>query len=130
MPLMDEPRTESHVRSLWVHGKLYIMIAGAVVMAVILVSIAMGLYNNSGASQFDLSGPGFKNVQSKVKNERNVASFPADGPLDQQAFNDFEKAFDQRIDNVKGINGYDPAAVSSDAFNLTAQSPQAQPTTQ
>lgn len=119
MAVMDSLQSEVRVKLAWNQGKLFFMIAGVVAVAVVLVAIAMVLYNNSGAAQLDLSGPGFSGVQNKVKNERNVASFPADGAFDAKAFEDFQKSYDERAANVKAINGFDAEAVNNDAFNIT-----------
>lgn len=99
-------------------NKLYVLIAGVLAITFVLVGVAMGVYNSSGAAQLDLSGPGFKDVQKDVQEEKDTTSYPANGPFDKAAFNDFKKMYDERVNAVKAINGYDPAAVNNDSFNL------------
>ena len=107
------------VRPLRGRNKLYLLIFGVVAIALLLVGIAMGVYNSSGAAQLDLSGPGFKDVQKGVQEDKDVTSYPASGSLDKASFDSFKKMYDERLRAVNAINGYDPAAVSNDTFNLT-----------
>lgn len=100
-------------------SKLYLMIFGVIAISLLLVSVSMAVYNSSGAAQLDLSGPGFKDVQKKVQEENDSTSYQDSGSLDKTAFDDFRKMYDERMKAVTAINGFDPAAASSDSFNLT-----------
>ena len=110
------PAAERHPKS--ARNKLYMLIAGVIGISLLLVSVAMGIYNSSGAAQLDLSGPGFKDVQKGVQEEKDTTSYPSDGAFDQEAFDSFREMYDERVDAINAINGYDPAAVNNDSFNL------------
>lgn len=99
-------------------NKLYLLIGGVIVIALLLVTIAMSVYNSSGAAQLDLSGPGFKDVQKSVQEEKDTTSYPANGQFDKASFDSFKKMYDERVHAINAINGYDPAAVNNDSFNL------------
>jgi hypothetical protein len=119
---MAEPETQS-VESLGVNRlsnhKLAVLISLVIGVSLILVSVALGIYNSSGAAQLDLSRPGFSSIQKDVKDERNINSYPSNGTFDKKAFDDFKALFSQRTQAVQGINGFDPSAVANDAFRLT-----------
>lgn len=102
-------------------NKLYLLICGVIAISLLLVGIAMGVYNSSGAAQLDLSGPGFKDVQRGVQEEKDSVSYPANGEFDKASFDSFKKMYDERVHAINAINGYDPAAVNNDAFNLVQQ---------
>ena len=119
---MEPPATSDTtvvVRRRGQSSKLYLMICGVIAISLLLVSVAMAVYNSSGAAQLDLSGPGFKDVQKKVQEEKDTSSYQDSGSLDKAAFDDFRKMYDERMKAVTAINGFDPAAASSDSFNLT-----------
>lgn len=99
-------------------NKLYLLIGGVIMISILLVGIAMSVYNSSGAAQLDLSGPGFKDVQKGVQEEKDTASYPASGQFNKASFDSFKKMYDERIHAINAINGYDPAAVNNDSFNL------------
>lgn len=119
-----EALQRSVVRSLSTKNKLYILISGVTLIALLLVTIAMGIYNSSGAAQLDLSGPGFKDVQKGVQEEKDATSYPSNGAFDKASFESFKKMYDERVHAVNAINGYDPAAVNNDSFNLVPESTQ------
>lgn len=127
MSMLDELRQDARLREGWSHNRIYALIVGVVGIALILVSVAMSIYNSSGASQIDMSRPGFSSVQKEVKEDKNTENFPASGQFDEKAFKDFYKLYDERLKAIESINAYDPAATSSDAYTLLPQENQTQP---
>ena len=118
MSILDELRNDARLKEGWQHSRLYALLAGVIVIALILVSVAMSIYNSSGAAQIDMSRPGFSSVQNKVKEDTSTQSFPASGQFDQQAFKDFYKMYDERVTALDSINAYDPAATENDSYTL------------
>ena len=125
MAALPEIHMDERIRSRLSRSRFYVMIGSVVLITSILVLIAMGLYNSSGAAQLDLSGPGYKDVQKKIRDEKDPVSFPADGTLDKAAFDTFKKMYAERQNAIKAINGYDPAAVNNDSINLVPTEPPA-----
>lgn len=100
------------------YSKLYALIGGVIAVAVVLVTIAMAVYNSSGAAQLDLSGPGYVSVRKDLTDESRSTSFTATGELDSAAFDEFESLLKKRKQSIQAINGFDPAAVNNDAFKF------------
>ena len=122
MSLIDDLKNDAHLRTKWEHGRFYAFLAATIGIALLLVSIAMGMYTTSGTSQLDLSRPGYIGAQKNMNNDtKTITTFPSSGVFDKQAFDDFRKMYDERLEALKAINGYDPAAVNNDSFNLAPQ---------
>jgi len=110
--------SDTTLRARFNRNRFIVLLAGVIMISGFLVSIALSLYNSSGAAQLDLSGPRYVDVRDKVVQDKAMATFPASGAFDKQAFDDFLKAYDERAKAIGQVNGYDPAAVNNDAFNL------------
>lgn len=118
MSPVDDVHSDSALRGWFERNRFTALLAGVIMVSGFLVSIAMSLYNSSGAAQLDLSGPRYADVRDKVVQDETMAAFPASGAFDKKAFEDFMKAYDERAKAIGQVNGYDPAAVNNDAFNL------------
>lgn len=127
MSVIDDLKNDAELLSKWQHSKLYVLLVGVIFVSLILVTVAMNIYNSSGASQIDMSRPGFSSVQKAVKDDNNTTSFPASGQFDQQSFKDFYKMYDERVKALESINAYNPAAVQDDAYNLLPAATESQP---
>ncbi len=120
MNVLDELRKEAALRGRYERNKFTLMLGGVVIVSLVLVSVAMSVYNTSEAAQLDLSGPRYAGVRDQVVQNKAISTFPSSGSFNQQAFDDFYKAYDQHVQAMQQVNGYDPAAVNNDSFNLTA----------
>lgn len=118
MSILDDLRHDAALQSKLQHSRLYLLLAGVMATSLILVSVAMSVYNSSGAAQIDMSRPGFSSVQNKVKEESNTQTFPASGEFSQQTFKDFYKMYDERVNALESINAYNPEATQNDAYVL------------
>lgn len=83
-----------------------------------MVTVAMDLYNTSGAAQLDLSQPRYKDIQRQVTKEEVSTSYPANGPFDTAAYNSFRQLYAERAKKVTGVNSFDPTVLSEDTLQL------------
>lgn len=83
-----------------------------------MVTVAMDLYNTSGAAQLDLSQPRYKDIQRQVTKEEVSTSYPANGPFDATAYNSFRQLYAERAKKVTGVNSFDPTVLSEDTLQL------------
>lgn len=123
MSLLDELRQEAALKSQIARNRFLVLLGGVTLVSVVLVAIAMSVYNSSGAAQLDASGPRFIGVRDQVIQDRLTTAFPASGAFDKQSFDDFLKAYDGHTKAIGQVNGYDPAAVNNDSFNLAPATP-------
>ena len=113
--------TEAHeeaVLTRWQQHRFLVMIAGAITVACFLVSVALGLYNSSGAAQVDLSRPDYEAIRQQANQDKNDKSFESTGALDDTAMQSFEDVYDARAAKVVGVDSFDAAALSEESLQL------------
>lgn len=115
---IDELRSEAAVMTHWERHRFFGLIVSVIVVAVFLVSVALSLYNNSGAAQLDLSRPGYQDVRAQAKRDTTTAAFPATGTLDKAAFEQFLKLYDSRATKVSSVDSFDEGALSEESLQL------------
>jgi len=104
------------------------LIIFAITAAALLVSIAMALYDNSGAVQLDLSRPDYASVRSKAVSSNTYDGFPAIGPINQDALKQFRALYDEQMKQAQAVdafggNSLDDATLGIDAPPTTTPQP-------
>ena len=117
---IDELRSEAVAMTHWERHRFFALVAGVIMVALFLVSVAMSLYSNSGAAQLDLSRPGYKDIRAQAKRETTTAVFPSTGVLDKDAFNEFSKLYKDRASKVSSVDSFEDKALSEDSLQLMA----------
>lgn len=118
MSVINDLRHDANLRGSITRNRFIIMLAGVVMVSMLLVSVAISLYNSSGAAQLDASIPRYAGVRDKVVQDRSSVSFSSSGAFDQKTFDEFFTTYDEYAKAIGQINGYDPSAVNNDSFNL------------
>jgi len=109
---------EEPILTRWQRHRFLVMIAGAIVVACFLVSVALGLYNSSGAAQVDLSRPGYEAIRNQANQDQSSKSFDATGTLDDATFKSFQDLYNARAAKVVDVASFDDAALSEDSLQL------------
>jgi hypothetical protein len=100
-------------------NRFVIMVGASVVVSVILVVVALQLYNTSGAAQLDLSRPGYKSVSSKASTkDDDISAFPSDGSINEKVINDFKKSYNNQLDKIKSIDPFSGDALSDQSLGI------------
>ncbi len=120
MAMVGDPHQRAGLKEFYEGNRFIFLIFGVIIVSFVMVAVAMNLYNNSGAGLLDASPPGFQDVRDKIVQDKTIASFPATGVFDKRSFDDFMKAYDESTGAITQVNGYDPAAVNNDSFNLAS----------
>lgn len=115
---IDELRTDAIAMTNWERHRFFVLIAGVIFIALFLVSVALNLYNNSGAAQLDFSRPGYQDIRNKAKRDTTSATFPASGTLDKAAFDQFKKMYSERTAKVTSVDSFDAKALSENSLQL------------
>jgi len=102
----------------WQRHRFLVMIAGVVMVACFLVSVALGLYNSSGASQVDLSRPEYAAIRTQATKDGNDKAFDSTGTLDEKAIQSFKDLYNARAAKVVGVDSFDAAALSEESLQL------------
>lgn len=122
---MEELRDDAESMTLWQRHRFFVLVAVVIVLSCVMVVIGMYIYNTSGAAQVDLSRPGYKSVQREAKRDSIDDSFPTSGKLDADAFDSFNKMYNEHARQVVGVDSFDPKALDSTAAQLFVSNPPA-----
>lgn len=116
---MSEGEDQS-VRSRVAEYRLLILVAGAIVISLMLVGIGIAMYANSPAAQLDLSRPGYKSVQTQAKQYTDFKEFPANGPIDEAALDDFKKLYEKQARDASGFDAFGSSALTDQSLHIDA----------
>lgn len=106
----------------WGHHRLLLLIVLSIIIALVLVTISMALYNSSGAAQLDLSRPGVKAVTSQVvKSDGDFQDYSASGALDANAINEFRTIYDKQATKAKAVDAFSGDPLEPDALGIGVQ---------
>lgn len=95
----------------------------SVLVAVLLTSISMWAYNSSDVARLDVSRPGYETIRDEVKNTEETKKFGATGELNEQAFEDFQLLYDERLHNLGDLGRFDGAVLNDDQLKLAEPTP-------
>ena len=130
MMSIDELRRDTAAMTAWERHRFFLLIAGVIAIAMFLVSVALSLYNSSGAAQLDLSRPGYQAVRNQAKRDTSTASFSSTGELDKAALDQFSKLYGEQSGKVTSVDSFDEAALSQDSLQLLTPNRQSSDTNQ
>ena len=83
--MIEEPHEEHRMYRL-AKNRFVILIIASILISLVLVMIALGLYARSGAAQVDLSRPGYSEVRKQVsEDDQEFKAFPGTGPIDKDS---------------------------------------------
>jgi hypothetical protein len=127
---MDDGVTQAsdELLTYWDQHRYLLLIASAIVVAIVLVTISMTLYNSSGAAQLDLSRPGYRAVSDQaVKSDADFQNFSAFGTLDQSSINEFKALYDTQSAKAKAVDAFGGDPLNPDVLEISAPSTTDQP---
>ena len=104
----------------WFKHKLLHLLVLSIVIALLLVMVAMGLYVSNGTEQLDISRPGYKAVQDQVDQSGTFVSFSADGPVNSTVIDQFLKLYDEQTSRVDSTEIFLSTAISDEALEIDA----------
>lgn len=114
-PIPDDPT----VKKKQFKVTLAVMIAGAILIASLLVLLSMHLYNRSGAAQLDLSLPGLQEQRIQAQSTERFETFSASGALDEDALSQFNQIYTgQQSALSRDKNGFNPELLDDEALNI------------
>lgn len=126
---MDEHSNRSPVTefsseglSFWDKHRLSLLLIITVIIAIIMTSISVVIYNNSGAAQLDLSRPGYRSVSDKVDENDSIDTYSAVGTVNKDSIEEFMKLYDAQAAKAKAVDAFngDPLNPEVLEFNTPA----------
>lgn len=103
----------------WREHRFLLMIGGAVVIALFLVGVSLALYASSGTAQLDLSRPGYQSVREQATHSDTFNGFPATGPLDKEALDEFQALYDERANQATSVESFGGDVMSNESLSIS-----------
>jgi hypothetical protein len=99
--------------------KLLILVFASVGISLLMVVFSMFLYINTGASQLDLSRPGYVDIrtQNGDKPER-FDGFEATGELNKESLNEFSKLYETKLKEIEQVNAFSSDPLSPKSLRI------------
>lgn len=102
----------------WSRHRYLLLISFAIVIALVLVTISMTLYNSTGA-QVDLSRPGYSTVTDQaVKNDGGFESYSSVGSLSQSSIDEFKNMYDTQASKAKAVDAFSGDPLNPDTLGI------------
>lgn len=106
--------------SFWDKHRFLLMILLAVVLAMVLTFISMAMYYSSGASQLDLSRPGYQSVSDKVdRDDSAFQNYSSTGPINQDSIDEFRNLYSTQADKTKSVDAFSGDPLSAEALGIS-----------
>lgn len=118
--MIDEEQQKSSKLSRLEQHRFIAMLVGAIIIAAFLVGVSMALYNSSGAAQLDLSRPGYQSVRDQAVSTDSFDSFPASGPIDQAALDQFRELYAEQSKDATNVDAFSGDVISDKALSIDA----------
>lgn len=116
-----DPVTPDSVEELtfWDQHRFLLMILLAVILAMVLTFISMAMYYSSGASQLDLSRPGYQGISDKVdRDDSAFKNYSSTGPIDQASINEFRDLYQTQSTKTKSVDAFSGDPLSATALGI------------
>ncbi len=99
------------------------MISSSIFVSMILVTVGMWMYGNSGAAQLDLSRPGYNSVRSQAVTGSNDLKYYSNiGSVDQAAIDEFKSLFDKQKGKIDAIDAFGGDPLNPSALGISSKS--------
>ncbi len=99
-----------------------LLIAGSIVISLVLVTVGMYLYNESGAAQLDLSRPGYQDVRSQAQQAERFDGINATGDVDSETLKKFDELYtEQQAEILKRKDGFSSSHLSDKYLEIEVQ---------
>jgi cell division protein FtsI/penicillin-binding protein 2 len=107
---MDEPikssKLDGDTLSFWDRHRLSLLLIIAVLIAIVMTSISVTIYNSSGAAQLDLSRPGYRSVSDKVDQTDEIDTYSSTGAVNKTTIEEFMKLYDAQAAKAKAVDAF------------------------
>lgn len=92
--------------SFWDRHRLSLLLIITVVIAIVMTSVSIVIYNSSGAAQLDLSRPGYRSVSDKVDDTNTIDTYSPTGPVNKTSIEEFMKLYDAQASKAKAVDAF------------------------
>lgn len=121
---MDNP-TSTVINELSSSSKrrFLVFITVSILVSVFLVTVSMEIYKKSGATQLDLSRPGYISVRSQASaNDDDFQNYSASGPINQNTISEFKTIYSQQVQKTKSVDAFGGDPLNPDSLGISSTS--------
>lgn len=116
--MLDELKSTAQRDPVRSQFRIPLLVAGAVVISLILVAVALRLYYGGIAAQLDLSRPGYQSVREQAGKDVDIDRFSATGGLSSEVFDSFDGQYAEQVKSITKLNAFDGSALTDAALGL------------
>lgn len=114
----QELKAEAARLGAWQRHRFLLMIGIAVVIALTLVGVSLGLYASSGAAQLDLSRPGYQSVRDQARKTDDFSGFEDTGPINMDTLEEFRQLYEQRAEEATNFDTFGGNVMSDKELSI------------
>lgn len=108
----------AHLGEVFQRHRLVYAIAGAIGIGLLLTVVSMSLYVSSGASQLDLSRPGYERARTQVDESKDDGRFESNGPMNADVIDEFQGYYTKHRTKLNGSDKFDSAIIDDTQLRL------------
>lgn len=97
---------QSDELSFWDRHRFSLLLILTILIAISLTVVSMTIYTISGATQLDLSRPGYQSVSDKVDTETKIDTYSASGSVNTDSIREFMKLYDEQANKAKAVDAF------------------------
>lgn len=119
--MSEDPQLIDKARAFhWRDHKFLLLVGATIIMALILVGVAMGMYASSGAAQLDLSRPNYQAVREQANRDVRLTAFPATGDITKESLDQFRALYEPQAKRVIDFESFGGDPLSAEALGIDA----------
>ena len=98
--------------------KLPLALFGVVLISLALTITSVSIYTTSGASQIDLSRPGFEQERVEVRQNEPARTYDTTSPITQTSIDEFLTEYDKRASDLGQYGSFSGPALDDASLQL------------
>lgn len=102
----------------WQQHRLLLLLVISIAITFVLTGVSMSMYIGSGASQLDLSRPGYYQTIKDQDEIEEVREYSEAGLLNQEAITEFKELYIEQADKLKEANAFSGDPLDPEALGL------------
>lgn len=119
---IETPSVVESVKRPRVKPQFALLIAGSIVLSMIMVTVSMYLYNESGAAQLDLSRPGYQDVRSQAQLSERFDGIDSTGEVTDRTLERFDELYTSQQDKIlEQKNGFSADDMSDQTLEIRVE---------
>lgn len=99
--------------------QIILAIFAAIIVALVMTAMSLKLYDMDYVSRLDVSLPDRESIRAKTSmDDYNSKKFAPTGPLDNQAYSDFESIYLQNKKGLDVLGKFDGSALDNESLQI------------